>query len=195
MFCAEVSQLLATRFLLSCSLLLSDGVRCWALALLLSPSHLLCTCSFVSFSFVVWLSFSLGCSCKERASCRIMLRWPERGRQVTSPETRGAAVALQCFQPLLLPCRSRWLILFSGSLPYYLPRWAPGAGGQSPPGSIRLLEELECQGEGFGHWTPLSARLLLHRRGCFPVPRECHFPGSWTFMADPRSMTVLKPVA
>lgn len=83
MFCPEVSQILViplcfSRFLPSCSLLFSGGVRCWALALLLSPSHLLCTCSFVST--VVCLDFSLGCRCKETASCRIMLRQPERGR-------------------------------------------------------------------------------------------------------------------
>lgn len=97
MFCPEVSQLLVTslcfsRSLSSCSFLFSGGVGGWVLALLLSPSHLLCTCSFVSA--VVCLDFSLGCSCKETGSCRIMLRQPERGRHVTSPETQGSCCGI-----------------------------------------------------------------------------------------------------
>lgn len=126
MFCTEVSQLLVTSLcfsqFLSCSLLFSGGVICWALALLLTPSHLLCTCSFVSA--VVCLDFSPGCSCKETASCRIVLKQPKRGRHVTSPETQWSCCSPRCPHQLPLPCHSRWLPLFFGSLHYYLPSWA-----------------------------------------------------------------------
>lgn len=96
-FCPEVSQLLVislrfSRFLPSCCLLFSGGVICWALAVLLSPSHLLCTCSLVSTA--VCMDFSLSCGCKETASCSSKLRQPKRGRHVTSPETQGSCCGI-----------------------------------------------------------------------------------------------------
>lgn len=102
------------------------GVRCWALALLLTPFHLLCTCFLVSV--VTCLEFSLGGSCKETASCRIMLRRSKRGRDATSPEILGSCCGIagnpQYPYQLLLSCHSSCLLLFFDSLHYYLPRWA-----------------------------------------------------------------------
>lgn len=116
--------------------------------LLLTPSYLLCTYFLVSP--VVCLDFSLGCSCKETASCGITLGQPKRGRDATSPEILGsccgAAGTPQCPHQLLLPCHTSCLLLlllFFSSFHHYLPgwtsgtRWAAGAGGSACRGALK----------------------------------------------------------
>lgn len=142
--------------LFSIPLLLLPSLSQWCemLSTRTASSRLLCTCFFVST--VVCSDFSLGHSCKEAASCRIMLRQPKKGRDASSPEFLGRCCGIagnpQCPYKLLLPCCSRCFLLFFSSLHYYLPHWASGTRWAAPPGPIRLLEGTGCWGEGLGHW-------------------------------------------
>lgn len=102
----------------------------------------------------------------------------------------------RCLRQLLLPCCSRWLILSFGSLHHYLPLWALGAGGQPPPGPIRLLEGLECQEEGLGHWRPLAGSTGRAFSGCHLCIHTCyslhHF---WSLPAQPPLLSRAQPLA
>lgn len=128
---------------------------------------------------------------------------------------RGAVVALQkCLHQLLFLYSSRRLILFFGSLHYYLPRWAPGTAEQTLLAPSGCWRSWSLREKGWGTEDPWQAALgqpsfsgcsfciragySLHHvssgtaTAAFPCPAPCPSISLAPELSRLCSMTVLK---